>query len=549
MLQALSIRNFIIVESLDLEFESGFTALTGETGAGKSILIDALSLSLGARNDGAVTRVGCEKADISTTFDIQDNMQAQLWLADHEIEDTGSLILRRVIYADGRSRGFINGTSATVGQLKELGEFLIDIYSQNAHHSLLKTATQREILDAFAQTSELAKSVTVHFQHWSTLHQQRLSAEENAAEYAEELAELRDKVREIKQLGFDVDDWAALQQEHSRLSHGASLLQGVEACLALLGDAEPSSFALLGQVQHQLSDLIEFDSALQEALNTVDSAVIQLEETSRFLNRYLQRTELDPARLAEVEVRIQMIHGMSRKYRIRPEELPEVLAQSQARMQTLESFADDGLLKQQEAQAWQAYQHDAQRLTHQRTQSSQVLNHEITAQMQHLSLKGGQFLVRLNPVEPSSHGFEQVEFLVAGHAGVEPRPLNKVASGGELSRISLALHVTTASSGSVPCMIFDEVDVGIGGGVAEVVGQLLKQLGNARQVLVITHLPQVAAQAKSHLQVSKTQQSGTTLSHIRQLTQVERIDEVARMLGGLQITDITRQHAKEMLAL
>jgi DNA repair protein RecN (Recombination protein N) len=549
MLQALSIRDFIIVEQLDLEFDAGFTALTGETGAGKSILIDALSLSLGARNEGAVTRAGCEKADISTTFDIRHNTQAQQWLIEQEIEVADGLILRRVIYADGRSRGFINGTSATVAQLKEIGEYLIDIYSQNAHHSLLKTATQREILDAYAQTAELAKSVVSYYQLWHQLHQQRQLAEENAAEYAEELAELRDKVREIKQVSFDTEEWLSLQQEHSRLSHGASLLQGVEGCLEMLDDAEPNAVAMLSQVQHQLSNMIEFDAGLQEALSAVDSAVIQLEETSRFLNRYLQRTELDPARLAEVEARIQAIHGLSRKYRIRPEDLPDVLVQAQTRMQTLESVADDGLLKQQESQALQDYQQEALRLTQKRMQSAKTLNAEITAQMQHLSLKGGQFLVRLNPCGATAHGMEQVEFLVSGHAGVEPRPLNKVASGGELSRISLALHVTTASSGSVPCMIFDEVDVGIGGGVAEVVGQLLKQLGNARQVLVITHLPQVAAQAKHHLQVSKTQQSGITLSHIRLLAQDERVDEVARMLGGLQITEITRQHAKEMLAL
>jgi DNA repair protein RecN (Recombination protein N) len=548
MLQALSIRDFIIVEQLDLEFDAGFTALTGETGAGKSILIDALSLSLGARNDGAVTRAGSEKADISTTFAIAHNKLAQQWLAEHEVDADEHLILRRVIYADGRSRGFINGTSATVAQLKELGELLIDIYSQNAHHSLLKNSTQREILDAYAQAEALAGQVAECYQQWRKLHQQRLAAETNAEAYAEELAELRDKTREIKQLAFEAEDWLTLQQEHSRLSHGASLLQGVESCLALLSEAEPNAGAMVEQVQHQLSQLMDFDAALQEALSTVESAAIQLEEASRFLNRYLQRTELDPARLAEVEARIQSIHALSRKYRIKPEELPMELEACVARMQVLEGAVDDGMLKQQEAQAWQAYQQYAQTLTAKRTQAAQTLTASITEQMQRLSLKGGQFQVALLPGEPTVYGLEQIEFLVAGHAGVTPRALAKVASGGELSRISLALHVTTASSGTVPCMIFDEVDVGIGGGVAEVVGTLLKQLGDARQVLVITHLPQVAAQAQHHLQVSKTQHAGTTLSHIRRLATEERVDEVARMLGGLHITEITRQHAKEMLA-
>lgn len=549
MLQALSIRDFIIVEQLDLEFDAGFTALTGETGAGKSILIDALSLSLGARNDGAVTRAGCEKADISTTFSIVHNKQAQQWLAEHEMEADEHLILRRVIYADGRSRGFINGATATVAQLKELGEFLIDIYSQNAHHSLLKTATQRDILDAYAQCTALAQSVAQQYQQWYQLHQQRISAEANAAEYAQELAELRDKARELKQLAFDSEEWVELQQEHARLSHGASLLQGVEACLALLSDAEPNAESMLSTVQQQLSTLVDYDASLQEVINSIDSAAIQLEESSRFLNRYLQRTELDPARLAEVEARIQAIHSASRKYRLRPEDLPNALMQAQTRMDALESFTDDSALKQAEALAWQTYEREAKALSQTRAVHAKSLNQAITAQMQHLSLKGGQFEVQLTPSQPSANGFEHIEFLVAGHAGVAPRPLAKVASGGELSRISLALHVKTASSGSVPCMIFDEVDVGIGGAVAEVVGKLLNQLGNTRQVLVITHLAQVAAQAKHHLQVSKTQQAGITLTKIRKLAQDERVDEVARMLGGLQITEITRQHAKEMLAM
>lgn len=549
MLQALSIRDFIIVEQLDLEFDAGFTALTGETGAGKSILIDALSLSLGARNEGAVTRAGCEKADISTTFSIVNNKQAQRWLVEHEMGADDHLILRRVIYADGRSRGFINGASATVAQLREVGDFLIDIYSQNAHHSLLKSATQREILDAYAQSLALAQTVAKHYQQWQQLHQQRLSAETNAAQYAQELAELRDSARELKQLAFEGDEWAELQQEHVRLSHGASLLQGIEACLGLLSDAEPNIESMLSTVQQQLSSLMDYDVSLKEVTQSIDSAVIQLEESSRFLNRYLQRTELDPARLAEVEARIQTIHSTSRKYRLRPEDLPEALHQAESRMATLESFVDDGALKQAEALAWQAYEKEAKALSQARTKYANSLNLAITTQMQQLSLKGGQFQVQLSSCQPAAHGLEHVEFLVAGHAGVEPRPLAKVASGGELSRISLALHVTTASSGTVPCMIFDEVDVGIGGGVAEVVGQLLKQLGDTRQVLVITHLPQVAAQAKQHLQVSKKQQAGVTLSQIRRLDQDERVDEVARMLGGLNITDITRQLAKEMLAM
>jgi DNA repair protein RecN (Recombination protein N) len=547
MLQALSIRDFIIVDSLDLEFDQGFTALTGETGAGKSILIDALSLSLGARNDGVVTRTGCDKAEISTTFWVKSNAPVQAWLSEHEIDQVDELILRRVIYADGRSRAFVNGTASTVGQLKEIGEFLIDIYSQNAHHSLLSPHTQRQILDAFANATELSEQVTSQYKVWYQLHQQSIEVEKNAVAYADELAELRDQTREIKQLGFSDEEWQNLQLEHSRLSNGAALLSGSEACVSLIRDGEPAALTMLAQAQQQLASLVEYDSELKEAADGVEAAIIQLEEASRFINRYLQRADLDPAQLADVEARIQTIHTMSRKYRVKPEALTEVLVAAQTRMHVLESYVGNGAISKQTAEALANYQTLAQQLSAKRLTAAKQLSQQITQQMQKLSLSGGQFVVRLNPIEKSAYGLEQVEFLVAGHAGVEPRPLNKVASGGELSRISLALHVTTASLGSVPCMIFDEVDVGIGGGVAEVVGQLLKQLGQNRQVLVITHLAQVASQAQQHLQVSKTQSNGTTLSHINILNKQQRIEEVARMLGGLNITDTTLSHAKEML--
>lgn len=545
MLQNLSIRDFIIVETLDLEFSSGFTTLTGETGAGKSILIDALSLALGERNDSAVIRAGAERADISATF--SSNPTALSWLENAALESAPILVLRRVIYADGRSRGFINGVAVTIGQLKELGELLVDIYSQNAHHSLLKTTTQRQILDEFSQHTDLVNQVAKQYKNWHKLHLQRVEVEKNTAAYADELAELRDKTRELKQLNFEISEWEDLQAEHHKLANGASLLSGLEACIATLDDNDPAVMSMLAQVQNKLVGLVEFDAQLKEAADGVDSAIIQLEEASRSLNRYLQRAELDPARLNEVENRIQAVHNTARKYRSKPEELPDLLSADVARMAELETFANDGALAKLEAESYAAYQASARQLSSNRQQAGKTLSQKISAEMQRLSLSGGKFEVALTACEPSSNGLETVEFLVAGHAGVEPRPLNKVASGGELSRISLALHVTTAAQGSVPCMIFDEVDVGIGGGVAEVVGQLLKQLGAERQVLVITHLPQVAAQAAQHLQVSKSQTNGATLSQIQALSQTERVEEIARMLGGIQITETTREHAKEML--
>ena len=547
MLQSLSIRDFIIVDTLDLEFSSGFTTLTGETGAGKSILIDALSLALGARADGAVTRAGCEKADITAV--LNGFQMSKSWLQDNELPVEDDIILRRVIYADGRSRAFINGTAASVGQLKEIGEMLVDIYSQNAHHSLLKLATQRQILDDFAGQTALAKQVASQFKTWQELSAQLQAYEQNAAAFADELAELRDKTRELTALNFTADYWVELQAEHARLSNGAALLQGVEASCAQLRDAEINVQDLLASAQSQLQHLTGFDAALNEPLETINSAMILVDEASRSLNRYLQKAELDPARLAVVDSEMQNIHNTARKYRIKVDDLPTDLASCQARMAELAGFAADGALQKNVQLAQDAYQTSAQSLSQARAKFAAILSQQISQHMQTLSLAGGQFSVALNPQTPSANGLELVEFLVAGHAGVAPRPLNKVASGGELSRISLALHVTTSAQNTVPTMIFDEVDVGIGGGVAEVVGQLLANLGKQNQVLVITHLPQVAAQAAQHLQVRKTQANGQTLSHISALNTAERVEEIARMLGGLQITDTTRNHAKEMLKI
>jgi DNA repair protein RecN (Recombination protein N) len=556
MLQSLSIRDFVIVKDLDLDFESGFSVLTGETGAGKSILIDALSLALGARGEGGVTRAGCDKAEISAIFAITNNLEAKQWLAEAEMKnEPNELILRRVMYADGRSRAFINGVTVTVAQLKELGEFLVDIYSQNAHHSLLKPATQRNLLDNFAGLTSLAVQVSVQYKIWHLHNQSRLELEKNASAYADELADLRDNTRELEHIVLSTTEWEELQQEHSRLSNGAGLISGGEECRELLSEGELSAMRLIVQVQHKLKNLCEYDAAMMEAADTLDSAIIQLEETSRFLNRYLQRAELDPERLARLDSRIQSIHNIARKNRVRPEDLAKLLVKSQARMAELELFTNNGELAKQEAQALADYMQLANQLSEGRKSAATKLSVQISAEMQRLSLSGGKFEVALTEQAASANGLEQVEFLVAGHAGIVARALGKVASGGELSRISLAIRFVTAQKESIPTMIFDEVDVGIGGGVAEVVGQLLKQLGEPqgdkksaqRQVLVITHLPQVAALGTHHLRVSKSLVNEQTLSTIAVLDEDAREQEVARMLGGIEITDTTRQHAKEML--
>lgn len=551
MLLSLALRDFVIVDRLDLEFERGFSVLTGETGAGKSILIDALSLALGARGESGMVRQGCEKAEISVEFAVAELPQLRAWLSENELAgDEGACLMRRVLYADGRSRAFINGITATMQQLREAGEFLVDIYSQHAHHSLLKGVTQRALLDDYAGAGELAKTVAGAYKHWRQLHERRVEMEQNAAAYAEELAELRGQVRELAQLNPSAEEWEALQQEHSRLAHAASLLSGGEACRELLSESEVAALTQLTAAQHRLQELSEYDPAMKEALESIDAAVIQVEEADRFLNKYLNRAELDPERLNEVESRIQAVHGAARKHRVRPEELPQLLAQWRTRMAELEGAGDDGVLAKEEAASHAQYLQVARELSTLRQTAAASLGEQVSAEMQRLSLSGGRFVIALQALdEGAAFGLEQTEFLVAGHAGVEPRPLSKVASGGELSRISLAIRVITAQQGETPTMIFDEVDVGIGGGVAEVVGQLLKALGASRQVLVITHLPQVAAQGTQHLRVSKSSVDGRTLSRIESLDTPARVEEIARMLGGVEITETTRQHASEMLAI
>lgn len=548
MLQSLSIRDFVIVDQLDLDFSSGLTVLTGETGAGKSILIDALSLALGARAESGMIRQGCEKTEISVCFRVQAHDGILRWLEDNAIElDQGELIFRRVLYQDGRSRAFLNGQSVTLQQLKEIGEELVDIYSQNAHHSLLKLATQRDILDDYAGATELAKSTAQLYQAWHQLLEQREKMEQSAEQYQHELALLRDQCRELKQLNFTVAEWESLQQEHYRLSNAAELMSGCELILDTLSESDVAAMRQLNLARQQLQKMREIDPAFNEAYDTLQSGVIQVEESGRLVKRYLQQADLDPEKLAEVDARLQAVHATARKYRVRPEGLPELLADSEQRMQELSAYADDGELKKREQAAEQAYLAAAQQLSDLRQQAAPKLSQQITTHMQAMALAGGQFQVALNTQTPAASGLEQVEFLVAGHAGAEPRALNKVASGGELSRISLAIRVATAAQTQVQTMIFDEVDVGIGGGVAEIVGKLLRQLSASRQALVITHLPQVAAQGQHHLKVSKHSTQGATLSQIQALSEAERVEELARMLGGVEITDTTRRHAQEML--
>jgi DNA repair protein RecN (Recombination protein N) len=549
MLLSLSIRDFVIVDRLDLDFEPGYTVLTGETGAGKSILVDALSLALGERGDAGMVRAGCERAEIAAEFDIRALPELQNWLADQGLAEGGTCLLRRILHADGRSRGFINGSPATMQQLREAGVALVDIYSQHAHHSLLRPAQQRALLDEFGGLGALAAQVAAAHKAWHTLHTQRLEMERNAAAWAEELAELRDQTRELAQLKPSAEEWEALQHEHRRLAHATALLEGAEQCRGLLAEHETAIARQLHTVRQRLRELLEYEPTMQEALDSLDAAAIQIEEADRFLKKYLHRAELDPERFHEVESRIQALHAAARRHRVKPEELADLLERWQTRIGELQNAGDEGTLAREEEAARTRYAQLAGELSAGRAQAAQTLSSAVSAEMQRLALAGGRFEVALEPLEKGgANGLEHVEFRVAGHAGMEPKPLSRVASGGELSRISLALRVVTARQGVTPTMIFDEVDVGIGGGVAEIVGQLLQRLGETRQVLAITHLPQVAAQGRHHFRVSKSDVDGAIVSRIERLQPDQRIEEIARMLGGVEITETTRKHAAEMLS-
>ncbi|MDP2785053.1 MAG: DNA repair protein RecN [Sulfurimicrobium sp.] len=549
MLLTLSIRDFILVDRLELEFANGFTVLTGETGAGKSILIDALSLAMGERGDAGVVRQGRERAELSAEFDINALPHLQRWLAETDLAgDPGVCLLRRVIDANGRSRAFVNGRSATLQQLREAGEFLVDIHGQHAHQSLLKGSAQRELLDAYGSLGGSASVTAGAWREWQQLRRERLEHDKNASAHAEELALLEEQTRELAALAFSADAWAELQAEHGRLTHAASLMEGAQFGMEALSEGDNACLPQLNGVIARFGNLLDYDPALKEILETLEPAEVQLREAVYSLRHYLQRLDLDPERLAHCERRLRDVHDMARKYRTTPEFLPELLAEKQARLEKLRGFEGGGDLAQREEALRQRYLELARELSNGRLLAAHTLGEQVVATMQGLAMAGGNFEIALNPLpEGAAHGLEEVEFLVSAHAGVAPKALAKVASGGELSRISLGIQVATAKVSLVPTLIFDEVDVGIGGGVAEVVGKLLKQLGSERQELCVTHLPQVAAQGDRHWQVSKSSSEGGVTSRIGLLDRAERIEEIARMLGGMEVTETTRRHAAEML--
>lgn len=550
MLRQLTIRDFVIVDRLELDFVAGFGALTGETGAGKSILIDALALALGERADAGVVRAGCDKAEVAAAFDLAALPQVRQWLTDNDFDADDELLLRRVVDAGGRSRAYINGSQATVQQLREVGEELVDIHGQHAHQSLLRADAQRALLDGHAGLAALAVEVAAAFRAWREAEQTLKAAAAGGEALAREKEQLEWQVQELDGLAFSADEWNELEVEHKRLAHAASLIEGAQFALAVLSDGDGACESQVDSVASRLDDLAAYDPALEEVARLVQSAQAELAEAVSSLRRYTDRVDLDPARLAEVERRLDAVHGCARKYRVQPEELPGLLAGWQVRLAELNETADLAAMEAKVAVLHGEFLARAKQLSAGRRKTAADLAKAVTALMRQLALASGSLEVALVPVpDGAAYGLEQVEFRVSGLAGTDAKPLAKVVSGGELSRISLAIQVVTSRSASVPTLIFDEVDVGIGGGVAEIVGRLLRELGVERQVLCVTHLPQVAARANWQWQVSKTTRDGATLSRIEPLDEEGRVGEIARMLGGVEITDITRRHARELLGV
>jgi DNA repair protein RecN (Recombination protein N) len=551
VLTHIAIRDLVIVSGLELELGAGMTALTGETGAGKSILIDALGLTLGEKADAGMIRAGCERAEVSAGFDLGANPEARAWLAEQSLDDGDDCLIRRVLVRGGRARAFINGQAASTSQLRALGDLLVDIHGQHAHQSLLRPAAQRQLLDAYAGLADDTTAVAELYRRYRDLDQRWQALTAARDERAARLDLLRFQVDELDALAVADGELDALDAEQRRLANIGSLQATTAALVDLLYEGEAALRDQLGHAAQELGALTGIEPRLAETRELLDGAVVQVEEAAANLRQYLDDLDMDPARLAEVEERLGRIHDLARKYRVAPEHLGRHLAGLSAELDALEQ-ADQSLggLGAERNAARDALLARARDLSTARRGGAERLGATVTEAMQALGMAGGRFAVEVTTVDDdgvAGHGLDSIAFLVSANPGQPLMPLAKVASGGELSRISLAIQVATAEVGRIPTLVFDEVDVGIGGGVAEIVGRLLRRLGDSRQVLCVTHLPQVAAQAHQQLRVQKRAVDGVTLTEIQALAAAQRVDEIARMLGGTEITDTTRAHAAEML--
>lgn len=551
MLRNISLRDFILVEQLDVDFRPGLTVLTGETGAGKSLLVDALALALGARGETGMIRQGAERAEISAEFDVSRLAECRAWLDEAGLAaEPGECLLRRVIDGGGRSRAFINGSAVTLTQLKQIGDLLVDIHGQHAYHALLRTDVQRNLLDSFGGAEGAVQQVAQAWQAWKTARSRLEEAHTLGRERAMEREALTAALADLLPARSDIEAWNSLQAEHSRLSHSTALMEGCAQTLAALDESDDPVLSRLAVLDHRMGELAGYDAALAPIGELLASGQAQLGEAVHELRRYADRLSVDPQRLADLDQRMGEVHRLSRKHRLPPEQLIELIRDMQSRLDALNEADNVEVLRRTEEAAAAKYRDLAGQLGRLRKQAGKDLARTVNSALSELALADGRFEVRLQPLdEPRASGLEEVGFFVSTHSGLPAGPLDKVASGGELSRISLAIQTAMSGQAGVPTLILDEVDVGIGGAVAETVGRRLAQLGKSKQVLVITHLPQVASWGDQHLQVSKTVVDNKLQSDIRPLDNRGRVEEIARMLGGQEITPTTRRHAQEMLEL
>lgn len=543
-LKSISLRDFVIVRTLDLDLAGGFTVLTGETGAGKSILIDALQLALGARADAGVVREGAQRCEISAEFDTSPALAG--WLDEAGFTSGDSLLLRRTVDTQGKSRAWINGSAATASQLKEIADKLVDIHGQHAWQSLTRPDAVRDLLDSYADVS--TKALMNSWQAWRQAQKTLLDARSAQDNLQRERERLAWQIGELDKLAPNPNEWDELNTQHGRLSNAQTLRDAVQTALDALAESEHNANSLLSRALNALQSQSHIEPQFNALTEVLGSALAQTEDAVHSLNSYARGAELEPQRLNELDARLGLWVSLARRYKRLPADLPELLAGWREELKKLDEAADLAQLECLEKQANAKYIEDAKDVTKLRTKAAPALAKAITHAMQGLGMQGGQFAVALSTLEqPAQYGLEQAEFLVAGHSGTTPRPVGKVASGGELSRIALAIAVTTSQLGEAQTLIFDEVDSGVGGAVAETVGRLMKQLGKDRQVMAVTHLPQVAACSDQHLVVAKQTDKGKTFSTVEPVTGEARVAEIARMLGGEKLSNTTLAHAKEML--
>ena len=554
MLESMQIKNFAIIDSLNLEFDQGLTALTGETGAGKSILLDAIKLIAGDRADSDNVKAGREKAEISVRFDLGDHLQARQWLQKNELESDHECIVRRVVFANGRSKAFINGHNAPLAQLRGLSQLLVDLHGQHEHQSLQKPAIQQQLLDTYLDEPKLVGEVRQKYQDWRQLEQKLVQLHTGSIEREQRIDLLNLYCRELAELGPVEGEIQTLQEEYSRLSHAGLLLENTGAVLALLYENDENTVqSQLSHCEQTLSNQLSHDASLASSHELISNALIQIQEASNELRNYQDSIDLAPERLDWLNARIAKTQDLARKHHVEIGTLPELRLQLDLELETLLNSEENAAsLDQELKQIKTDYMNAAGQLSIKRRETALSLSSQITQIMQQLSMDGGQFQIQVDELDDETSykatGINAINYLVSANPGQPLKPLNKVASGGELSRISLAIQVILSESSRIPSLIFDEVDSGVGGGVAEIIGRKLRWLGENRQVFCVTHLPQVASQAHHHFRVEKTSKADATSTDVVALNRDERLEEIARMLGGMTITEQTRAHANEMIA-